>query len=76
MRLNKYIAQAGLASRRKADEMIAGGKVRINGAVVREMGVDVHDPYRRVDTTQAVVIAGSYAEKFCKEREIPYTVKR
>lgn len=41
----------------------------------REMGEDVHDPYRRVDTTQAIVIAGSYAEQFCKEREIPYTVK-
>ena len=43
--------------------------------VWREMGEDVHDPYRRVDTTEAVVISGSYAEKFCKERGIPYRVK-
>lgn len=41
MRLNKYIAQAGLASRRKADEMIAAGKVKINGTVFRELGYDV-----------------------------------
>ncbi len=31
MRLNKYLAAAGVASRRKCDELIASGKVRING---------------------------------------------
>lgn len=41
MRLNKYIAQAGVASRRKADELTLQGKVRINGAVMREPGYDV-----------------------------------
>lgn len=41
MRLNKYIAQAGVASRRKADELIVNGNVKINGKTVREMGVDV-----------------------------------
>jgi 23S rRNA pseudouridine2605 synthase len=41
MRLNRYIAQAGLASRRKADELIAGGRVRINGRIARELGTDV-----------------------------------
>lgn len=43
MRLNKYIAQAGVASRRKADELIANGNVKINGQTVREMGVDVKE---------------------------------
>ena len=38
MRLNKYIAAAGVCSRRKADELIANGNVRINGAVMKEMG--------------------------------------
>lgn len=37
-RLNKFIANAGIASRRKADELIAAGKVTVNGDVVREMG--------------------------------------
>lgn len=41
MRLNKYIAQAGFASRRKADELTANGNVKINGLVVKELGYDV-----------------------------------
>lgn len=41
MRINKYIAQAGVASRRKADDLIACGNVRVNGAVLREPGYDV-----------------------------------
>jgi 23S rRNA pseudouridine2605 synthase len=43
MRINKYIAQAGVASRRKADELIANGNVKINGAVMKEPGYDVQD---------------------------------
>ncbi len=43
MRLNKYIASAGVCSRRKADELIANGNVKINGAVVREMGAQVEE---------------------------------
>lgn len=43
MRLNKYIAQAGLASRRKADELIANGNIKINGVTVREMGREVSE---------------------------------
>ena len=38
MRLNKYIAACGIASRRKADRLIANGNVKVNGAVVREKG--------------------------------------
>ena len=41
MRLNKYIASAGVCSRRKADELIANGNVKVNGASVREHGVQV-----------------------------------
>lgn len=41
VRLNKYIADSGLCSRRKADEYIAAGKVKINQKVVKEMGVKV-----------------------------------
>ena len=43
MRLNKYIASAGICSRRKADELIENGNVKINGAVVKEMGMQVED---------------------------------
>ena len=41
MRINKFIAQAGIASRRKADELIAAGKVTVNGACLAEPGYDV-----------------------------------
>lgn len=41
MRLNRYLAHAGVASRRKADEIIAGGDVKVNGKVVLEMGYKV-----------------------------------
>lgn len=41
MRINKYIASAGIASRRKADDMISGGKVTVNGTVLHEPGYDV-----------------------------------
>lgn len=43
MRLNKYIAQAGVASRRKADALIAAGKVKVGGRTVAELGFDVAD---------------------------------
>lgn len=38
MRLQKYLAQAGVASRRKAEELIAAGEIKINGRVHQEMG--------------------------------------
>jgi 23S rRNA pseudouridine2605 synthase len=38
IRLNRYLAQAGVASRRRADELVAQGRVRINGAVVTQLG--------------------------------------
>lgn len=41
MRLNKYIAHAGICSRREADELIAAGSVKVNGRVVTEMGYQV-----------------------------------
>ena len=43
MRLNKYIAQAGVASRRKADELITAGKVKINGTVCTVLGTEVSE---------------------------------
>lgn len=40
-RIQKVIAQAGMASRRKAEQLIAEGKVTVNGKVVRELGTKV-----------------------------------
>ena len=41
IRLNKYLSHAGVASRRRADELIKEGKVKVNGKVVTEMGYKV-----------------------------------
>jgi len=39
IRLQKYIAQCGVASRRKAEEFIRAGRIAIDGVVTREMGI-------------------------------------
>ncbi|GAB2543649.1 pseudouridine synthase [Rufibacter soli] len=41
LRLNRYIANAGICSRREADELIAAGEIKVNGEVVTEMGYKV-----------------------------------
>ena len=41
MRINKYLADCGVASRRKCDELIIQGKVKVNGKVTRELGLDI-----------------------------------
>lgn len=42
IRLNRYISNAGICSRRKADELIAAGVVSVNGEVVSELGFKVN----------------------------------
>ena len=44
-RLHKVMANAGIASRRECEEMIAAGRVSVNGKIVTEMGIKV-DPQR------------------------------
>lgn len=41
IRLNRYVANAGVCSRREADELIANGQIFVNGRVVKEMGFKV-----------------------------------
>ena len=40
-RLNKFIASCGICSRRKADELIQSGRIKVNGEVVKDLGVKV-----------------------------------
>jgi 23S rRNA pseudouridine2605 synthase len=47
IRLNRYIANAGICSRRKADELISAGVVSVNGEVVSELGFKV-DPIKDI----------------------------
>lgn len=45
MRLQKYLAHAGIASRRKSEELITDGRVKVNGQVVTELGYKI-DPLK------------------------------
>lgn len=44
-RLQKYLANCGVASRRKCEELIISGKVKVNGVIVNEVGIKV-DPLK------------------------------
>ena len=51
MRLAKYLAHAGVASRRAAETLIVAGRVRVDGELV-------HDPARDVDEQNLVAVDG------------------
>jgi len=69
VRLNKYISMCGVASRRKADELIESGGVRINGRVVKELG-------RTIDTeTDRIEVLGSVLEPELKRYIVLYKPK-
>lgn len=55
IRLNKYLSEAGVCSRRKADEWIAAGRVLVNGELA-QMGMHVTD-------ADAVVVAGQVVKR-------------
>lgn len=42
VRLQKFLAEAGIASRRKCEELISTGKVEVNGKVVTELGIKIN----------------------------------
>ena len=48
-RLQKIIAQAGLASRRAAEQYIVDGRVRVNGEIVRELGAKADSAHDRIE---------------------------
>ena len=54
IRLNKYIANSGICSRREADELITQGLVDVNGKVVTEMGYQVQKTDRVVFDGQSI----------------------
>jgi 23S rRNA pseudouridine2605 synthase len=51
VRLNKVIADAGITSRRKADELISSGSVSVNGKIITELGTQIY-------TTDRIAING------------------
>lgn len=55
VRLQKVLANAGVASRRVAEELIAQGRVRVNGTVVDELGSRIHPDVDLVDVDGVAV---------------------
>lgn len=55
LRLNKYLSMCGVASRRKADELITAGGVRINGVVEKELGRTINPEKDRVEVGGLIV---------------------
>ena len=49
VRLQKFLADAGVASRRASEKIILAGQVRVNGKAVRELGTKVDPDHDRVD---------------------------
>ncbi len=43
MRINRYLAMAGICSRRQAEEMVRGGRVQVNGVVLTDLSTKVSD---------------------------------
>jgi len=64
-RLQKVIASSGYASRRKAEELISNGKVKVNGNVVTEMGI-------KVSGTDTIEVEGHVLNKETKEYVLLY----
>ncbi len=48
MRLNKFLASAGIASRRKCDQLIADGLISVNGKIVNELGSVINEKKDKV----------------------------
>lgn len=67
-RLQKVIANAGIASRREAEKLISDGRVKVNGEVMREMGY-------KVTNKDVVSINGEVLEKEEKEYYLLYKPK-
>ena len=63
MRLAKYLAHAGVASRRASEQMVFGGRVTIAGEVVR-------DPARDVDGSEGIEVDGRPARAWKGERAV------
>jgi 23S rRNA pseudouridine2605 synthase len=49
IRLNKFIAEAGLSSRRGADQLIKSGKIRVNGQITQELGTLIDPSTDRIE---------------------------
>ena len=55
IRLNKYIASSGCCSRRKADELIKNGKVKVNGKIITDLGLKINPAKDKVEVENKII---------------------
>ncbi len=55
IRLQKYLAEAGIASRRKSEELILEGKIKVNNKIVKELGTKINPSKDKVEYQGKVV---------------------
>ena len=55
-RLQKYMARCGVASRRKCEEIILGGKVKVNGEIINELGTKVNPDIDKVEIEEKIIL--------------------
>ena len=55
IRLNHFLAQVGIASRRASDELIAAGRVRVDGRIVKEMGTKIVPGVNVIEVNHVVI---------------------
>lgn len=74
-RLQKVIAQAGIASRREAEKMILAGRVRVDGQVVTKLGTKVSSIEQVVVDNQPIERESHHTYLFYKPRGVISAVK-
>jgi len=62
IRLQKYLAEAGIASRRKCEEYILQGKIKVNGITVTELGTKVFPEKDKVEFNEKLVLINNKKE--------------
>ncbi len=55
MRINKYIASCGIASRRKAEELILENRVKVNGKVINELSLKIDEKKDKVEVDGKII---------------------
>lgn len=55
IRLNKYIAECGICSRREADKLIESGKVKLNDILVKDLGIKLEENKDKVEVNGKVI---------------------
>ena len=57
IRLQKFLADNGIASRRKCEELIENGKIKINGEIVTKLGTKINPKHDIVEYNNKIITA-------------------